>query len=106
MKYITSPIFSILINGTWKGNFKPTRGIRQGDPLSRYIFIIRAEYLDCYLHYVSTTSKSGIGIHPTKEASKIPYLRFTDDYMIFNRKTKKAVRIIKDVLDSYENESG
>ena len=42
---ISSTSTSILFNGGKLDSFKPTRGIRQGDPLSPYIFILCMEYL-------------------------------------------------------------
>lgn len=45
MSYILSVSTSILFNGGALDNFMPTRGIRQGDPLSLYIFIMCMNYL-------------------------------------------------------------
>ena len=42
---ISSTDISILVNGGMLDSFEPSRGIRQGDLLSPYIFILCMEYL-------------------------------------------------------------
>lgn len=45
MQCVTTVSYSIKFNGISLPYFKPTRGIRQGDPLSPYLFIIVANVL-------------------------------------------------------------
>ena len=43
MSCVSTPSFSVRINGKAYGNIIPTRGLQQGDPLSPYLFLICAE---------------------------------------------------------------
>jgi hypothetical protein len=49
MRLVSLVSFSILLNGDCLSSFKPTRGIRQGDPISPYLFFIAPEGLLCLL---------------------------------------------------------
>ena len=49
MKCVTSVSFSVLFNGEKLQEFKPPRGIRQGDPISPYLFLLCVEGLSSIL---------------------------------------------------------
>lgn len=46
-----------------------------------------------------TQKNSGISIKLTKESFNIPYLMFTDDYIILCRATKRSIRKFKHIMD-------
>ena len=50
MNLVTTPFFSILLTGSLTNIFHPSHGIRKGDPLSPFLFILMAEGLRKLIH--------------------------------------------------------
>jgi hypothetical protein len=51
MRLVSTASFSVLFNGAPQEEFYPTRGIRQGDPISPYLFLLVAQGLSCLLKH-------------------------------------------------------
>ena len=83
METVQIATYSILVNGEPKGFIAPTCGIRQGDPLSPYLFLFCAEGLSSLIRKVVDTNKLK-GIYSCRGGVRISYHLFADDSLLFN----------------------
>jgi exonuclease III len=105
MTCVRTVTYSILINGKPFGHICPSRGIRQGDPLSPYLFILCAEGLSTLMHKVEREGKiSGLPI--AKGGTKINHLFFADDSLLFCRANFMEWGNVQEILNIYEKASG
>ncbi|KAH9782560.1 reverse transcriptase domain-containing protein [Citrus sinensis] len=104
MKCISSVSFSLIINGSVRGVIKPQRGLRQGCPLSPYLFITCAEVFSSLL-LQAEQQKLIHGLSFGKELS-ISHLLFADDSLIFSRASMTDCGNLKKILDCYSAASG
>ena len=105
MKCIKSVTYSVLVNGEAKGHIIPTRGIRQGDPLSPYIFLLCSEGLNGLIqHAVDVGEVEGVSL--CRNGPKISHLFFADDSLLFCRARIEDINTIQEILRKYEKASG
>lgn len=100
MKCATSVRFTIKVNGELLPYFTPSKGLRQGDPLSPYLFLIWAQSLTSLLnHFVWVQIDRGIRV--SVHAPCVNHLLFVDESLIFlNAETQSATRL-NEILQIY-----
>lgn len=91
---ITSTMFSIKVNGYLAGYFKGSRGLKQRDPLSPYLFILIME-----LNWGSL--QSGYLFHWRTKECRLTHLFFADDILIFCHGSPTPISIINSCIFSF-----
>ena len=105
MRCITTASYSVLINGQPHGHITPTRGLRQGDPLSPYFFLMCTEGLH---GLISKAAHNGDirGVSLCQNGPRITHLLFADDGLLFCRAKEEECQNLLEVLAKYERASG
>ncbi|GJX13352.1 hypothetical protein Tco_0205110 [Tanacetum coccineum] len=105
MECVSTTSYSICINGNLHGYFQGNRGLRQGDPLSPYLFTLVMEVLTIMLHRrVLTLGSFTFNRHCSK--LDLINLCFADDLFLFSYGDFHSACIIKEALDEFKNASG
>jgi len=102
---ITSPRFTLALNGTLVGYFKGRKGLRQGDPLFPYLFVIAMEGLS-RLFEEAAIHNPLFDFHPKCSSLKLTHLCFADDLLIFSTASCDSIKVINDVLEEFEELAG
>eukprot|EP00253_Pinus_taeda_P001472 PITA_01472 len=105
MALIRSPRYSILVNGAPSAPFAPSRGIRQGDPLSPFLFIILMEGLRRTIAKKKAEGKIR-GLKPIRSLRATTHQQFVDDTMLHGTPTVKEAVAYREILDLFSQASG
>ncbi|XP_026459693.1 uncharacterized protein LOC113360397 [Papaver somniferum] len=95
----------VLLNGSLGQKLSPTRGIRQEDPLSPYLFILCMEAISRYL---SLAQRKGLihGIKVTNDSPPINHLLFVDDCLILGNANLIENKNILKIFTEFSKGSG
>ena len=100
MACITSIIMRVLWNGEATYEFSPSQRIRQGCPLSPYLFVLCIERLNHGIHNAISAGKCrpiGLSHHGTH----LCHLYFTDDLLLLAEATVEQARVVSSVLAEF-----
>ncbi|GJX80091.1 RNA-directed DNA polymerase, eukaryota, reverse transcriptase zinc-binding domain protein [Tanacetum coccineum] len=105
MSCLSSPMFSVNVNGYSHGFFKGMRGLRQGDPLSPYLFTLVMEVFSLMVKR-KIEDDGNFKYHWRCDKLKITHLSFADDLMIFSSADLHSVKILSKALSEFSGVSG
>lgn len=105
MSCVTSVSFCFKINGRIHGNVVPTRGLRQGDPISPYLFILCADGFSSLITQ-AVHRRSIHGIQICRGAPSLSHLVFADDSILFARASVRECSELANIISLYERASG
>ncbi|XP_074320567.1 uncharacterized protein LOC141657286 [Silene latifolia] len=104
MACVTFPNYSLLINGGVEGFFPGKCGLRQGDPLSPYLFVICMKVMSRLLRRLP--SAANFSYHPKWVQLNLTHLIFADKLLVFTRGDPLSVRVVANCLEFFSELSG
>ncbi|KAL0288762.1 UNVERIFIED_CONTAM: putative ribonuclease H protein [Sesamum radiatum] len=102
---VSTPMFSVCINGNPHGFFKGSRGLRQGDPMSPFLFVLIMEVLQLMLQQLIDQNE-GFSFHWRCKEIGLFQLCFADDLLLFCKADVVSVQILRHGLDEFAKLSG
>ncbi|XP_060968321.1 uncharacterized protein LOC133035897 [Cannabis sativa] len=105
MACVTSVSYSVLLNGCPLKKLIPQRGLRQGDPMSPFLFLLRQEVLS---KLICKAEGRGLihGIKIALSAPPVSHLMFADDTILFARANNNEAEKLMECISTYEKWSG
>lgn len=103
-KCISTASFSVNMNGELHGYFNSSGGLRQGDPLSPYLFVLAMEGLHGIMQ--RTVQRPQYKYHWRCAKNNITHVCFEDDLLVFCHANRETVRVVREALDEFTEHSG
>ncbi|GMI84866.1 hypothetical protein HRI_002155900 [Hibiscus trionum] len=105
MRCISSVSFTVKVNNSFSPLFRPQRGLRQGDPLSPFLFLFCTQGLSAFL---DDAKQQGLlpGLGACKHGPKVNHLLFADDCLVFLNSNPDEAAHLKLALQTYASASG
>ncbi|GAA0143396.1 hypothetical protein LIER_04089 [Lithospermum erythrorhizon] len=103
---VTSAWFSISLNCSHHGFFPSFRGLRQGDFLSPYLFIIIMEFFDDLMKMAVVEPAHKFKFHPLCQQIGLTNICFADDLWILCSADNDSICIIKNVITKFGEATG
>ena len=102
---ITSPSFSIALNGNLVGFFKGGKGLKQGDPLSfTYLFLVWQLFPEFFI--AKCKRLVFFKFHPQCKELQLTHLCFADDLLLFSKADVKSLETIQSALAEFHSLAG
>ncbi|XP_026438254.1 uncharacterized protein LOC113336795 [Papaver somniferum] len=102
---ISNARFSVIINGAAKGFFKSSQGLRQGDPLSPFLFLLVAEVFNKLMNNAKSEGCLK-GFYVKENGMEVSHLQFADDTIVFLDAKVEEVQKLMEVLESFKAKTG
>ncbi|KAL4340013.1 hypothetical protein GQ457_08G033300 [Hibiscus cannabinus] len=105
MGCVSTVSFRIRINGRLSPVLIPQRGLRQGDPLSPFLFVICMQGLSATLLAEQAAGRI-MGIRASQKGPRVNHLLYADDSVVFIRNSEREASRLKEVLRLFADSSG
>ena len=97
MECVSSMQCALLLNGSPTQTFLPTRGVKQGDPISLYLFLLCANILSIALIQAAGQKKIK-GIKLGRNGLSFTHLFYADDSLFFFQNDRQSLNNLKGII--------